>query len=175
MDMPAELPPSHTQWQHDNHAKKQQRVISSTACALCKGLKMLESPLACVQEIADTLPSDTRAQLLDAVDIIQSDAAAPLGHALRYLSCSFNELSFKRHEVAATTIKDKAVQQQVRSATLGFESFFKEYISPALAILANRQQQDTLTSALRQGNVARTPRRDRDRHQDAQPFRGASN
>ena len=114
----------------------------------------MERPRASVQEIANSIEDNNiRNQIgCHAVDAMQTDAVAPLGHALRYLASGFNDLSFKRRELAAAQIRDKALQQQVKSATLGLETFFKDNITQALTTATSRQQQQALTSALRRGS-----------------------
>ena len=108
---------------------------------------------------------------MDAVDLIQTDAVAPLGHAFRYLASGFNDITFKRRELAANSIRDKALQQQVKSAALGFETYLKEDISQALSTAASRQQQQALTSALRQrrSGYSNRPAEDRQRERRDRP------
>ena len=191
LDLPAELPLTNQQWQNDNTMKKQQKLLGLTARALAKGLETMEQPLVTISDIADTLPTETRNKLLDAVDMIQTDAVAPLGHSLRFLASGFNNISFRRRDLAVSGIRDKALQMQVKAAPLGMEQFFKEDISPALAVSASRQQQSALTSALRHKGSApyhnrpaddhryndrarsRSPRRDRARQSSSQnrPFK----
>ena len=171
LDLPEDLLLSVQQWQTDNALKKQQRLLGSTARALLKGLERMERPLACVQELADKIESDdVKGQLYDAVELMQTDAVVPLGHALRYLASGFNEITFKRRELAANAIRDKSLQQQVKAATLGFESFFKEDLSHTLATAASRQQQQALTSALRhRGSSYSRPSEDRQRDRHERP------
>ena len=126
----------------------------------------MERPLASVQELANSVEDDViRNQLLDAVDVMQTDAFVPLGHALRYLASGFNEVTFKRREMAAAQIRDKGLQQQVKAAALGFDTFFKDDITPALTTAVNRQQQQALTSALRRGGLY-TGRHSHDRQRE---------
>ena len=193
LDLPAELPLTNQQWQNDNTMKKQQKLLGLTARALAKGLETMEQPLATISDIDDTLLTETRNRLLDAVDMVQTDAVAPLGHSLRFLASGFNDISFRRRDLAISGITDKALQMQVKAALLGMEHFFKEDISPALAVFASRQQQSALTSALRQrGSVpynnrladdhrrndrvrSRSQRRDRARQNNQNwPFRRGS-
>ena len=150
LDLSAELPLTNQQWQNDNTMKKQQKLLGLTARALAKGLETMEQPLATISDIDDTLLTETRNRLLDAVDMGQTDAVAPLGHSLRFLASGFNDISFRRRDLAISGIRDKALQMQVKAALLGMEQLFKEDISPALAVFASRQQQSALTSALRQ-------------------------
>ena len=156
----------------DNSLKKQQKLLGCTARALSKGLERMERPLASNQEIANKIVDENvRNQLLDAVDVMQTDAVAPLGHALRYLASGFNDISFKRRDLAAAQINNKGLQQQVKAATLGLDTFFKEDINQALTTAASQQQQQALTSALRRGSSYRQSddrqreRRDRSRSQ----------
>ena len=172
--------------------KKQQRLLGNTARAFSTGLERMERPLACVKEVADQIEdNEVRAKLMDAVDIIQTDAVAPLGHALRFLASGVNEITFKRRELAATSIRHNALQQQVKSAALGFETFFKDDISQVLSTAASRQQQQALTSALHQRGSGYSnrpveerqcerrdrprshspPRRERARPRSSRPFR----
>ena len=99
---------------------------------------------------------------------MQTDAVAPLGHALRHLASEFNEITFKRRELAGNAIRDKSLQQQVKAAILGFEFFFKGDISHTLATAASRQQ--ALTSALRhRGSSYSRPSEDRQRDRHERP------
>ena len=145
-ELPQETPISHHHWQTDAAIKKQQKAMGVTAAALSKGLEMMEAPMMEISAIAEaSLVPEHRERLLEAIGVIQSDAMAPVGHALRFLAAGFNDLAIKRRELVANAVKDKRLQSQLRSYPLGFDSFYKEDVSGLLTAAATRQTQYSLT------------------------------
>ena len=67
------------------------------------------------------LPFDTRARVLDVVSKVQSDALAPIGHTMRFLASSFNDIMFRHPDAVVADIWDSVLQQQVENAQLGME------------------------------------------------------
>ena len=187
LDMPSTLPLTQVQWQPDNATKKQQSLLGKTACAVSKGLELMEAPIASLTQLADTLPADTRDKVLDEVEKLQAEALAPMGHAMRFLASGYNELSFKRRDAVVAVVKDPVLQQRIKH--LGIDTFFREDMTRDIDSALNRQQQNALTAAIRHkpasssSTKAREPRHRprsrspvrRDRDQRRRPFgRGSS-
>ena len=95
LDPPSTLPLTQVQWQADNTLKQQQSMLGRTACALLKGLHLMEPPLEELARIAETLPDDARARILEQVDSLQNETLAPVGHTMRCLAQGYNDLSFR--------------------------------------------------------------------------------
>ena len=123
--------------------------MSRPSGASTKGLKLMEAPIAGLMQLADTLPADTRDKELDKVKKLQAEALAPIGHAMRFLAMGYNELSFKRHDAIVAAIKDPILQQRIKNASLGIDSFFLEDLSRDIDSALSRQQQNALTAAIR--------------------------
>ena len=171
LELPSTLPL--TQQQADYTLKKQQNLLGRTACALSRGLETMEAPLENLASIADTLPADTRARMLEEFSKVQSEALAPIGHAMRFLASGFNDITFKRRDPVVTGIRDPVLQQQVKNAPLGMDQFFRYDVSSAIASATNRQQQNALTAAIRHKPANSGRRREQDRSpRSRSPLRG---
>ena len=129
LELPSTLPL--TQQQADYTLKKQQNLLER---ALSRGLETMEAPLENLASIADTLPADTRAKMLEEFSKVQSEALAPIGHAMRFLASGFNDITFKRRDPVVTGIIDPVLQQQVKNAPLGMDQFYRYDVSSAIHI-----------------------------------------
>ena len=163
LELPSTLPLTQQQWQADSTLKKQQNLLGRTACALSRGLETMEALLENLTRIADTLPADTRARMIEEISRVQSEALAPIGRAMRFLASGFNDITFRRHDAVVTGIRDPVLQQQVKNAPLGMDQFFRHDVSSAIASATDRQQQNALTAALRHKPASTGRRREQDR------------
>ena len=98
----------------------------------------MESPLTELARIADSLPDDARARILEQVDSLQNEALAPVGHTMRYLAQVYNDLSFRRRDAVVAGIRDPILQQQIKATPLGMSTFFKEDVSRDIDTSAQR-------------------------------------
>ena len=154
-NLPQAMPLTHQQRLAYGALKKQQRSLGLTAMALTKGLEMIEAPMKDVSSIANSLPHEEhKHNLLNAVHMIQEEALAPVGHALRFMAAGYNDLAIKRRDASAQAVRDRILQQQLKSTPLGFDSFLKKDISSILQTATARQQHQALTSAIRGGRTA---------------------
>ena len=132
------MPLTHQQWGTDVGMRKQQRSYGITALALSKGLELMEGPISQLTQLPESLPDeDARSRMYEAIQNIQNEALAPVGHALRFLASNYNDLAIRRKDMAIYHVKDAILQQQLKTQQLGFSSFFKEDVS---ALLGGKQR-----------------------------------
>ena len=53
---------------------------------------------------------------------------------MRFLASGYNELSFKRRDAVVAAIKEPILQQRIKNASLGIDSFFREDLSRDIQI-----------------------------------------
>ena len=84
----------------------------------------MEAPLKDVSSVASSVPrEEDRHSLLNVLQRIQEEALAPVGHALRFMADGYNDLAVKRRDASAQAVRDRILQQQLKSTLLGFDSF----------------------------------------------------
>ena len=54
--------------------------------------------------MADAMPADTRAKVLNGIDRLQTEALAPIVYAMRFLAAGFNKLSFRQGDAVVAGI-----------------------------------------------------------------------